>query len=182
MSTLLILTIAVLLLNYWLCVPVQDAQSHRPAPAVAFSIGALIVTAPLTWIVAQVLARPQLVPLRDIVSVLLLAIALPLALQLILSRIEMSEAAARMLRRRVLLNCSVFALALLHSTLMNDFGSTLLLGVAVGLGFELALYVFSEQQARVARAPVPEPFRGAPIALISAGLMALALMGLKGLF
>lgn len=56
-------------------------------------------------------------------------------------------------------------------------------GSALGLGlaFALLLLAFATLQQRTMQAPLPEIFRGAPIAMINAGLMALALMGLTGL-
>ena len=184
MSTLLVLSIAILLLNYWLRIPVSEAQepSQHPLVSVVFSALALFTTAPTVWIIATVwLDSPKLIALRALACVLLLSIAIQFVLRLLLARIELTVPEADVLRQRALLNCSVFAVALLHSPLLTDFGSMLLLGAAVGVGFEFALYVFTEQQARVLRVPAPAPFRGAPLTLISAGLMALALMGLQGL-
>ncbi|MET0985430.1 MAG: Rnf-Nqr domain containing protein, partial [Steroidobacteraceae bacterium] len=177
--------IAILLLNYWLRIPVSEAQepSQHPLVSMVFSALALSITAPTVWIIANVwLDSPKLVALRALAGVLLLSIVIQFALRLLLARIELTAEEAGVLKQRVLLNCSVFAVALLHSTLFADFGATLLLGIIVGVGFEFALYVFTEQQARIARVPAPAPFRGAPLTLISAGLMALALMGLQGLF
>ncbi|MET0660813.1 MAG: Rnf-Nqr domain containing protein [Steroidobacteraceae bacterium] len=184
MSTLLVLSISILLLNYWLRIPVSEAQepSQHPLVSMVFSALALALTAPIVWIVANVwLDGPKLIALRALACVLLLSIVTQFALRLLLARIELTAEEGGVLKQRVLLNCSVFAVALLHSTLLTDFGTALLLGIAVGVGFEFALYVFTEQQKRVARVPAPAPFRGAPLTLISAGLMALALMGLQGL-
>jgi Na+-translocating ferredoxin:NAD+ oxidoreductase subunit A len=184
MSALLTLAISVLLLNYWLCMPVRQADhiDSRTGPAVVFSGIALIVTAPLVWALAALLSTQQLLPLRSVAAVLVLSIAIQLCVRFMTARIEMSPMETEALRHRTLLNCSVFALTLLHSSLLTDLGTTLLLGFAVGVGAETALYVFTAQQAKLARSPVPEPFRGAPITLISAGLMALAVMGLQGLW
>ena len=179
MHTLLVLAIAVVLLNYWLSAPAREQLSAR-AP-VAFSIGALAFTAPAVWCISKLLSTASLAPLRSVAAVLFLSIVLQLALRFVLSRVELSKEASTVLRQRVLLNCAVFALALLHSTLLSSFANALLLGLVVGVAFEFSLYVFAEQQARVERNPVPGPFRGAPIALLSAGLVALALMGLQGL-
>jgi electron transport complex protein RnfA len=184
MSTLLVLAIAVLLLNHWMCMPLTDAQeqSRSRLPAI-FSAGAIALTAPLVWIIAKSwLTSPTLAPLSAIAAVLLLGVGVQLALQFALHRIELSEQEASVLRQRTLVNCSVFALTLLHSTLLTEPVRVVMFGIAVGVGFEFALYVFREQQARIARMPVPAPFRGAPLTLISAGLMALALMGLQGLW
>jgi electron transport complex protein RnfA len=54
-------------------------------------------------------------------------------------------------------------------------------GVGIGLAFALLLLAFTTLQQRTMQAPLPAIFRGAPIAMINAGLMALALMGLTGL-
>jgi len=54
-------------------------------------------------------------------------------------------------------------------------------GIGIGLAFALLLLAFTTLQQRTMQAPLPTIFRGAPIAMINAGLMALALMGLTGL-
>lgn len=184
MHALLVLALSMLLLNYWLNLPIREAQEHPHwGRSAVFSAAALVLTAPVVWLVANAwLTNPRFIALRAVACVLLLSIASQLVLRFMLTRLELSQEEATVLRHRTLLNCSVFAVALLHSTLLTDFGTTLLLGIAVGIGSELALYVFTEQQARVARVPAPAPFRGAPLTLISAGLMALALMGLQSLF
>ena len=49
------------------------------------------------------------------------------------------------------------------------------------MGFALAIVVFSSLRERVDKATPPECFKGTPIALIAAGLLALAFMGFSGL-
>ena len=53
-------------------------------------------------------------------------------------------------------------------------------GAAGGLGFTLAIVLFASVRERVDKADCPESFRGYPIALIAAGLLALAFMGFSG--
>jgi Na+-translocating ferredoxin:NAD+ oxidoreductase subunit A len=48
-------------------------------------------------------------------------------------------------------------------------------------GFSLVLVMFAAMRERIAAADVPAPFQGAAIALVTAGLMALAFMGFSGL-
>ena len=55
------------------------------------------------------------------------------------------------------------------------------IGASAGAGFGLALLLFTALRERLALAGVPAAFRGTPIALITAGLMALAFMGFAGL-
>ena len=54
-------------------------------------------------------------------------------------------------------------------------------GFGAATGFSLVLVLFAAVRERVAVADVPIPFRGNPIALITAGLMSMAFMGFAGL-
>lgn len=56
-----------------------------------------------------------------------------------------------------------------------------MLGLGSGLGFWLVLILFNDLRQRTGHEDVPLPFRGLPIELISAGLMALAFLGFNGL-
>jgi electron transport complex protein RnfA len=49
------------------------------------------------------------------------------------------------------------------------------------VGFSLVLILFAAMRERIAVADVPMPFKGASIAMITAGLMSLAFMGFTGL-
>ncbi|RDH45042.1 electron transport complex subunit RsxA [Zooshikella ganghwensis] len=79
-------------------------------------------------------------------------------------------------------NCAVLGVALLNS---NRLHSSLLESAAYGfgaaVGFSLVLVMFSAMRERLALADVPQPFRGAAIGMITAGLMSLAFMGFTGL-
>lgn len=184
MTALFTLAIGVLLLNHWLCTrtPVRQGQSALQATTL-FSAVSLALMPPLTWFVAEIMmTSAQLIALRSIALVLVIAVIGQLAVRILVSRIELDSRAIEVLCQRTLLNCSVLAITLLHTQLLTTLGEALLLGAGVGVGFEFALYAFTLLDTRLARAPLPTPFRGMPITLISAGLMALALMGLKGLF
>jgi electron transport complex protein RnfA len=54
-------------------------------------------------------------------------------------------------------------------------------GFGAAVGFTLVMVLFSSIRERIAFADVPKPFQGAPIALITAGLMSMAFMGFGGL-
>ena len=62
-----------------------------------------------------------------------------------------------------------------------NFLFSVLNGAAGGLGFTLAIVLFASIRERVDKAECPESFKGFPIALIAAGLLALAFMGFSGL-
>ncbi|MCK5722574.1 MAG: electron transport complex subunit A, partial [Gammaproteobacteria bacterium] len=56
-----------------------------------------------------------------------------------------------------------------------------LYGFGASVGFSLVLVLFAAMRERIDVADVPEPFRGASIALITAGLMSMAFIGFAGL-
>ncbi|MBN1378255.1 MAG: electron transport complex subunit RsxA [Gammaproteobacteria bacterium] len=78
-------------------------------------------------------------------------------------------------------NCAVLGVALLNTQQQHSFLESFFYGFGAALGFSLVLILFAALRERLAVADVPTPFKGAPIALITAGLMALAFMGFSGL-
>lgn len=78
-------------------------------------------------------------------------------------------------------NCAVLGVVLVN--VQNDYGflASVVNGAAGGLGFTLSIVLFASVRERVNKAQCPECFKGFPIALISAGLLALAFMGFSGL-
>ena len=78
-------------------------------------------------------------------------------------------------------NCAVLGVALLNVQNEYNFIESVVYGITGGLGFLLAIYLFSTVRERTEFAEYPESFEGFPIALITSGLLALAFMGFSGL-
>ncbi len=78
-------------------------------------------------------------------------------------------------------NCAVLGVALLNVQNNYNFIESVVYGITGGLGFLLAIYLFATVRERVQFSDYPKCFEGFPIALITAGLMALAFMGFSGL-
>ena len=78
-------------------------------------------------------------------------------------------------------NCAVLGVVLVNVQKDYDFLRSVVNGAAGGLGFTLAIVLFASVRERVDKADCPECFKGFPIALITAGLLALAFMGFSGL-
>ena len=78
-------------------------------------------------------------------------------------------------------NCAVLGVVLVNVQEGYDFLLSVVNGAAGGLGFTLAIVLFASVRERVDKADCPECFKGFPLALISAGLLALAFMGFSGL-
>ena len=78
-------------------------------------------------------------------------------------------------------NCAVLVVALVNVQEGYDFLQSVVNGACGGLGFTLAIVLFASIRERVDKTDCPECFKGIPITLISAGLLALAFMGFSGL-
>lgn len=78
-------------------------------------------------------------------------------------------------------NCAVLGVALLNITEQHSFMQSIFYGFGAAVGFSLVLILFAAMRERLAAADVPTPFKGASIAMITAGLMSLAFMGFIGL-
>jgi len=78
-------------------------------------------------------------------------------------------------------NCAVLGVALLNVQEQHNLLQSALYGFGAAAGFGLVLVLFAAMRERIALADVPLPFKGAPIGLITAGMMALAFMGFRGL-
>lgn len=78
-------------------------------------------------------------------------------------------------------NCAVLGVALLNINKSHSFWHATLYGFGGAAGFAVVLVLFSAMRERLAIADVPQPFKGAAIGMITAGLMSLAFMGFGGL-
>ena len=78
-------------------------------------------------------------------------------------------------------NCAVLGVPLLNIAGGHNFVESLLFGAGSAVGFSLVLILFAGIRERIECADVPTHFRGSAIAMVTAGLMALAFMGFAGL-
>lgn len=78
-------------------------------------------------------------------------------------------------------NCAVLGVVLQNTQYSYGFVASVVYGVTGGLGFLLAIYLFASVREKLEFSECPKAFEGFPIALISAGLLALCFMGFSGL-
>lgn len=77
-------------------------------------------------------------------------------------------------------NCAVLAVTILNIQNSYDFIHSILYGAFAALGFSLAIILFAGIRETINDEDIPESFRGFPIALVTAGLMAMAFLGFSG--
>ena len=78
-------------------------------------------------------------------------------------------------------NCAVLGVALQNTQNGYNLIESIIYGVTGGIGFLLAIVLFASIRERLEFSEPPKCFEGFPIALITAGLMALSFMGFSGL-
>jgi len=78
-------------------------------------------------------------------------------------------------------NCAVLGVAVINSNSGTGFFESVLFAFLSGVGFSLALLLFSSIRARLEFSEHPEAFEGFPIALVTAGLLALVFAGFSGI-
>ena len=78
-------------------------------------------------------------------------------------------------------NCAVLGVAILNVTEGYNFIYSVVYGFSAGLSFMLAIVLFAGVRERLETSDIPKAFRGFPIALVTAGLIAMAFLGFQGL-
>lgn len=78
-------------------------------------------------------------------------------------------------------NCAVLGVAQGNTDQALNFGDSMANAIGTGLGFALVIFVFSTIRYRLDASNTPKAFKGIPIALVTAALMAMAFLGLSGL-
>jgi len=78
-------------------------------------------------------------------------------------------------------NCAVLGVALKNVLNKYNMAQSVVCGLGTAIGFTIAIVILAGIRERIANNPVPESFKGSPIVLITAALMAIAFMGFADL-
>ncbi len=78
-------------------------------------------------------------------------------------------------------NCAVLGIAL--TNVQNDYGilTSVVNGFATAVGFTISIVILAGVRERIEYNDIPDSFKGTPIVLVTAGLMAIAFMGFSGI-
>ena len=143
----------------------------------------MAIAAVVAWLIqTYVLVPLDIVYMQTIVFILVIA-ALVQMVEIMLKKLSPSlYQALGIFLPLITTNCAVLGVALLNTQNDYNFIESVVYGITGGLGFLLAIFLFAavREQCEVS-SDNPKAFDGFPIALISAGLMALAFMGFSGL-
>ncbi|HET9483377.1 MAG TPA: electron transport complex subunit RsxA [Xanthomonadales bacterium] len=188
-SIVLILVGAVLVNNFVLAkflglCPVMGV-SNRLDSAIGMSLATafvLTLSAALSHLVhAWVLVPLGLEYLRTLAFILVIAALVQFVEAFMRARVPVLYGVLGIFLPLITTNCAVLGVALLNTQHDHGLFGSIVFGFGAAAGFGIVLVLFAAMRERLAASNVPAPFRGAPIALVTAGLMALAFMGFAGM-
>ena len=147
--------------------------------AVTFVMG---LASAITWLVNKFILVPLDLSYMQTVAFILVIASLVQFIEMFLQKSMPSlYTALGVYLPLITTNCAVLGVALLNIQNNYNFIESVVYGVTGGLGFLLAIVLFASIRERLVFADYPKAFEGFPIALVTAGLMALAFMGFSGL-
>ena len=135
----------------------------------------------ICYFVYQLLVKLGLDYMQTVAFILVIASLVQLVEMFLKKNIRTLYSALGVYLPLITTNCAVLAVVLTNAQKGYNLLLSTVNGAASGLGFALAIVLFASMRERVDKASPPESFKGYPIALIAAGVLALAFMGFSGL-
>ncbi|MCH5348207.1 MAG: electron transport complex subunit RsxA [Oscillospiraceae bacterium] len=120
--------------------------------------------------------------LKTIAFILIIALFVQLVEMILKKKIPSLYNALGVFLPLITTNCAVLGVTILNIDNSYTLVKSIFNSVGAGLGFTLALIIFSGVRSRVNRADVPETFKGVPATLIAASIVSVSFMGFSGLF
>ena len=147
--------------------------------AVTFVMG---LASAVTWAVDTFLLQPMGLEYMQTVAFILVIASLVQFIEMFLQKsVPALYTALGVYLPLITTNCAVLGVAQANITSGYNFIEYVTYGITGGLGFLLAIVLFASIRERLEFADSPKCFEGFPLALVTAGLMALAFMGFSGL-
>jgi electron transport complex protein RnfA len=133
------------------------------------------------WFVLQLLNLLNVAYMQTVAFILVIASIVQLVEMFLKKNVRPLYNALGVYLPLITTNCAVLGVVLVNAQKNYNLLLSVINGTASGLGFALAIVLFASLRERVDKANPPECFRGTPISLIAAGLLALAFMGFSGM-
>ncbi len=136
----------------------------------------------MSWLVNEYILIPfQLEYLQTIAFILVIAALVQIVEMAIMKLSPPLYASLGIYLPLITTNCAVLGVALLNVQKSYGFLESLVSGIAAALSFTLAIWLFAGVRERLENSNIPSFMKGMPIALVSAGLIAMAFLGFSGM-
>ena len=158
--------------------------SKKTDTALSMSIAVtlvMVVSTAVTWPIYRFILSPDYTYLETIVFILVIA-AIVQFIEIVLKRyIKPIYNALGIYLPLITTNCAVLGITMLNITNELGFVQSLVNALGAGLGFMLAMLLFSGVRERLETADIPEFLKGLPITLVAAALVSLSFLGFAGI-
>lgn len=148
--------------------------------------GAVIFVITISSFVTSIIYRAILVPLdmtylQTIVFILVIAALVQLVEMFLKKSIPSLYQSLGVYLPLITTNCAVLGVAL--TNVQNGYGvlESTVAGIATAVGFTVSIVIMAGLREKIEYNDIPEPFKGMPVVLLTAGLMSIAFFGFSGL-
>ena len=190
LKTLIVILLSSVLVNNYvlsrflgICPFLGVSKKLGQAVGMGVSVTAVMLLASaITWPIQYlILEKLDLAYMQTIVFILVIA-ALVQMLEILLKKFSPAlHKALGVYLPLITTNCAVLGVAINNITDGYSFVESIVSSLGCGLGFLLAMVLFSGLRSRIDESAVPAPFRGLAVTLIAASFISLAFMGLAGI-
>ncbi len=147
--------------------------------AVIFVMG---LAAAMSWLINEFLLIPlELEYLQTLAYILVIASLVQFVEMFLKKGMPSLYSALGIYLPLITTNCAVLGAVLINTQNNYNFIESVVYGVTGGIGFLIAIVLFASIREKLRFADYPKAFEGFPIALVTAGLLALAFMGFSGM-
>ena len=158
--------------------------SKKVGTAVGMSVAVtfvMTVASAATYFIQKLLVHFQIEYMQTVAFILVIAVVVQVVEMAIQRFSPALYSALGIYLPLITTNCAVLGVALLNVQEGYDFVYTLVYSFSAGLSFMLAIVLFAGVRERLETADIPKPLQGFPIALVTAGLIAMAFLGFSGM-
>lgn len=142
----------------------------------------IILAAAICWPIYQLLALAEIASFMDTITYILVIASLVQLIEMIIKKYSPSlYKALGVYLPLITTNCAVLGVAQGNTDQNLSFADSMANAIGTGLGFAAVIVIFSTIRYRLDASNAPKAFKGIPIALITAALMAMAFLGFTGM-
>ena len=143
----------------------------------------LLLATMVTWLVQSYILVPLGLEFLQTIAFILVIATLVQMIEMIIKKISPAlYQALGVFLPLITTNCCVLGVAILVIQKEFTYAESLMYAVSIGIGFLLAMVIFAGIREQLAKTgSTPRAMKGTPIALITAGILAMAFMGFSGL-
>ena len=163
----------------FLCVSKKTSSALGMSGAVTI---VMTLSAAVTWPIFHYILEPNNMSYLKIIAFILVIAMLVQIVEIILKRfIPSLYSALGVYLPLITTNCAVLGVTILNIDTGYAFGEAVVNAFGSGIGFSLALVMFSGIREKIEACDIPKAFRGIPSALIAASIVSLSFAGFTGL-